>query len=444
MKPILSSIVFFLVFSIQAQSILEKYIEKGLSENLALQQKKASYQQSLYELKEAKGMYFPSVTAQARYTVADGGRIIEFPVGDLLNPVYNTLNMPLQLENQSFNFYRPQEHETKLQLIQPLFNPALTHNKKIHQYKSEINYLDAESYKRYLVAEIKKTYYNYLKSKELIDILSRSEELSEENLRVNKALYQQQKVTLDHVHRSQAETGKIEAKKAEAVKQYQSVAAYFNFLINSDPSDTILTDTSLFAGYLSVNPDSANYEAGTKREELMQFSTASQLKNQQIKLSESSRLPTVTAIVDYGYQGEEYRFTGNDDFILASVVLRWDLFKGYQNKNRIQQSIIQKDAIDKQKEETGKKIQLQVITAYYDVIAAQKKVVAKEKEYNSNKSCYNTVRKKHQQGQVSQIEYLDAFNTYEISHEELVIARYDYLISLAHYEYVTASYFVTK
>ena len=38
-------------------------------------------------------MFLPDISMNARYTVARGGRIIEFPVGDLLNPVYITLNM---------------------------------------------------------------------------------------------------------------------------------------------------------------------------------------------------------------------------------------------------------------------------------------------------------------------------------------------------------------
>lgn len=37
-----------------------------------------------------RGMFLPSVSIEARYSRAGGGKIIEFPVGDLMNPVYGT------------------------------------------------------------------------------------------------------------------------------------------------------------------------------------------------------------------------------------------------------------------------------------------------------------------------------------------------------------------
>ncbi|MDA3821206.1 MAG: hypothetical protein PF450_01150, partial [Bacteroidales bacterium] len=79
--------------------ILEEYLKVGLESNKTLKQRQLDYTKSLFALKEAKGMFFPDVNLNARYTIADGGRVISFPVGDLLNPVYNTLNL-LTMSNQ--------------------------------------------------------------------------------------------------------------------------------------------------------------------------------------------------------------------------------------------------------------------------------------------------------------------------------------------------------
>ena len=131
--------LFFTLFSgaVAGQSNLQGYIAIGLENNLALKQRQSGYQQSLEALKEARGLFYPSVSLNARYTVSEGGRVIEFPVGDLMNPVYSTLNqltssnMFPMLENQEIKFLRPTEHETKIRLVQPVLNTDLYYNAKI-------------------------------------------------------------------------------------------------------------------------------------------------------------------------------------------------------------------------------------------------------------------------------------------------------------------------
>src|SRR3712207_6230496 len=73
-------------------SLLDRYVEEGLKSNLALQGQNLSLEKSLRALEEAKGMFLPTLDLNARYSRAAGGRMIEFPAGDLLNPVYSTLN----------------------------------------------------------------------------------------------------------------------------------------------------------------------------------------------------------------------------------------------------------------------------------------------------------------------------------------------------------------
>ena len=55
----------------------------------------------------------------------------------MLNPVYNTLNQLTatnqfpQIKNEEIQFMRPTEHETKLRLIQSIFNSQIHFNSKI-------------------------------------------------------------------------------------------------------------------------------------------------------------------------------------------------------------------------------------------------------------------------------------------------------------------------
>ncbi len=88
------------IISIKAQDVIDSYVQEGLKSNIALKQKEYSYQKSLEELKEARRMFFPVVSVEAKYSRNEGGRTIDLPYGDLLNPVYNNLNAVNELLGQ--------------------------------------------------------------------------------------------------------------------------------------------------------------------------------------------------------------------------------------------------------------------------------------------------------------------------------------------------------
>src|SRR5687767_11087573 len=72
--------------------LLDEYVSQALDGNLALQRQELSVEQSLAALDEARGQYLPQASLESRFSRAEGGRTISLPLGNLLNPVYATLN----------------------------------------------------------------------------------------------------------------------------------------------------------------------------------------------------------------------------------------------------------------------------------------------------------------------------------------------------------------
>ena len=56
--------------------------------------------------------------------------------------------------------------------------------------------------------------------------------LVRENLRVSQSLYDNDKLTIDAVYRSEAEVSKVEVQQARAKNMLEASRAYFNFLLN--------------------------------------------------------------------------------------------------------------------------------------------------------------------------------------------------------------------
>lgn len=80
------------------------YIAQGRESNLALNAAGADVRRAQAQLEEARARWRPTVALAARYSRADGGRTIDLPVGDLVNPAYRTLNQLLQAQGQPAPF----------------------------------------------------------------------------------------------------------------------------------------------------------------------------------------------------------------------------------------------------------------------------------------------------------------------------------------------------
>jgi outer membrane protein TolC len=418
---------------------LETYIREGLESNKGLRQKQLDYSSDLAALKEARGMFLPDISLNARYTVASGGRIIDFPVGDLLNPVYSTLNMLTaselfpQIENESFPFYRPKEQETKISLVQPIFNSDLIQNFRIRKQYAEITRIDVDRYKRELIREITKAYYDYKKAQNLLALADTSLNLVKENLRVSQRLFENDKVTIDAIYRSESELSKVEVKRAQAYNMQEASRAYFNFLLNRslDAPVELMTESPPPP---EVSLEEASMLALQNREELHQIEEYMQINQHVTALHRGKSIPGLFGVVDYGIQGEQYSFTNEDDFLLASLVMRWELFQGSTNHQKVQQSRIEGEKLDELYLETRQKISLEIINDFYGLQAAYESVESADKQTQSSLRAYELISRKYREGEASLLELIDARTSLTGAVTNAIIARSDYFSILADFE----------
>jgi len=428
---------------INAQKVLDDYVRYGLDNNLALKQKYSGYERSIEVLKEARGLFYPNVYLGARYTVSEGGRVIEFPVGDLLNPVYSTLNMLTsstmfpQIDNQEIKFLRPTEQETRIRLTQPVFSPDIYFNSKIKKELTIMQEADFEQYRRELIAEIKKAYYDVAMAGNILSTLVETRKLLVENVRVNKKLVENDKATRDILYRSEAELSKMDQDLLRAEKGRKTASAYFNFLLNKPLEDSVVIDQ--LAAFPLLSDITGNYTTAAlgNREEIKKLEKAGDITDLQIKRGQSERLPDMFVAFDYGFQGETYKFNKDYDYMQASAVLAWKLFSGLQTNSRIKQSMIDKKIIDTRLEEAKKQIELEVITTLNELLTAEKGITAAETRVMNAKEGFRLVNRKYEEGQATLIEYLDARTTLTQAEVNLIISRYTYLACYAEFEKVT-------
>ncbi len=444
MKKYFLLLFFYSIVLFAQNNILDSYIKMGLKENLALQQKEFSFKQSIAALDEARGMFFPAISINARYTRAGGGRTINFPVGDLFNPIYKTLNalthsnlFPTNLPNQIIPFLREKEHDTKLSLVLPIIQPALFYNYGIKSDLSKIKKIEKHIYARKLIADIKVAYFNYLKTIQVNQIFLSTINLVKENLRVSKSLYKNDKVTIDVVYRAKAELSEVEQKQMEAEKNIDLAKSYFNFLLNR-PFDSEIETGGTFDNKLPVKIETIENIALKNREEFSQLKLAEDVAEGNSSLVKSKYLPGVVLAVDYGFQGEKYKFTKDDDYWMASLVLQWNLFNGFQDKAKAEQAELESQKLRMQVLEVQNQIRLQVKEVVKNFKIAKKTIKTTRERLESFQKSFKIINKKFNEGMVPQIEYLDARNKLTQAEVQAIIAKYDYKQKYAKLEQAAA------
>ena len=228
------------------------------------------------------------------------------------------------------------------------------------------------------------------------------------------------------------------------MKDHKVARAWFNFLLNRPLESDILTDLETESAW---HPESLEYltdQAVGSREELRMLESYTRVADNNLSLNRGNALPSLYAAVDYGFQGIKYEFNRDQDYLLASLVLRWNLFHGFDNRARIAEARIERDLRLTQLEETEQQIRLQIIESYYALLAADKSIQAAGEELNSAGKAFRVLERKYAEGQASLIEFIDARTSMTRAEQRLIISRYDHQIRYAELERVACLYNINK
>jgi outer membrane protein TolC len=424
-----------------AQSrILDKYIEIGLQNNLELLQEVNKVAQQRTQLKAAKGNFLPQITLDANYTRADGGRTIDFPVGDLLNPVYQTLNQltgsqqfPQNLPNESIQFLPDDYQETKLRILQPLFNADIYFNYRAQRDLVDLQTARLEVYKRNLRKEIAVAYYRLLQAEMADKIYRESRVVLQELLRINRKLVAAQTATKDVVSRSEYELSKIEQQLANSRKNIELAKAYFNFLLNRPLTEAVELDTLIGMPATEQTADSALQNALSMRTELAVAQSGINLASHQIKLARGGFLPTAYIAAEAGYQGFQYKFDDTQAYWLVRVGLSWNLFNGMKTRAALQKAKIEHRNAHLGYQLLEQQIALEVQNAYFGLEAAKAELSAAEKGVTAAGDAFRIIKRKYEAGQALLIEFLEAQANATAAKLQREIARYNVMIEQANY-----------
>ncbi|MEM1136547.1 MAG: TolC family protein [Bacteroidota bacterium] len=422
--------------------ILDAYIQQGLENNQSFLREQLGTKIQSQAVLEARGMYLPDISFDASYIWAGGGRNINVAAGDLVNPAYEGLNQllgenryPTDIPNFSEQFLPNDFHETKVRLIQPLLNTDIYYNYQAQKAQLSVQKAKQIALENQLVKQIKVAYYQYLSAQDQVVILKDTRQILEELVNVSRKQVANDKATKDIIYGAQVELSKLESTIAGAERQEQVARLFFNYLLSRDINEEIareieIGDQENAFEILNVLQESAS----SSRAELDQIKYGIEANRASILLNKNYIVPKINLVGDLGYQGFTYQFDDTQDFWFVQLSLSWPIFQGFQNKSKIQKSILQEKQLQTQLKETEDLITLEVAEAYYAYQEAEKIIQSRQFELQNAQENFRIIEKKYALGQAILVQYNEARNAFTTAQLQETIAKYNLKIKEAELE----------
>jgi len=407
------------------ERVTRALIAEALAANLGLDQQAANVDQRLAVLDQARAEYLPQIDLNLRYTEANGGRKIEIPA--------------LGLE---YRFLREREQDSYLRLTQPIYDARLAAEKRGASHLYDASRHGLEAYRLRLGRDVRQAYYRWLTARESIGVLEATQALAAENERVNDSLYRNGKVTRDFRLSAEAEHLEITQQILRARAAQDLARRYLNLLLNApldrEPEPAVVTDADLprLASRLPAARGVALEERAVgQREELRELDSGLAAAGEAERAARAAFKPQLAFAVDAGTQGEQWDYGDEDSYVLASVIVRFNLFNGGGDRAAIRQARAKSAELAAGRSLAEQQVRIEVQEAITDLEVAEASLETARRRVEAAEAAHAIVAKKRDLGQVSSAEYLDAQRALTQARLNGNVTRFQALGALAQVEY---------
>jgi outer membrane protein TolC len=409
----------------EVERVTDSLVAEALEANLGLDQAEASVDQRLAVLDQARAEYLPQIDMQLRYSEANGGRTLEIPALGL-----------------DFKFLREREQESFVRLSQPIYDARLGAQKRGAENLYDASRHGLEAYQLRLARDVRQAYYRWLAARESIAVLESTEKLAAENARVNDSLYRNGKVTRDLRLRAEAEHLEITQQLLRARAAEDLARRYLNLLCNAplarEPEAVAVTATDLprLALRMPATRGEALEELAVgRRAELRELDSGIAAAGESENAARAAFKPQLAFAVDAGTQGAEWDYSVEDSYVLASLIVRFNLFNGGGDRAAIREAKARSAGLEAGRALAEQQIRIEVQEAITDLEVAEASLETAARRTEAAEAAYTIVAKKRDLGQVSQADYLDSQRALTQARLNENVTRFETLGALAQVEY---------
>lgn len=412
-------------------------IKQAWEGNEQLQSKYFDLQAAENEMKEAKAMYGPTASLNLQYTLARGGRTIDFPIGDLMNPAYQALNFLTNstafptIQNETINFLPNNFYDAKISIQQPIYYPDLSLNKQLKLIESDVKNIQLKAFKRQIAKEVMVGYINHQSALEVRKIYDASDTLLAEAVRSTSSMVKNGVALPSALNRIESQRASLEAQKIQGDADIYATKAYLQFILNKEVSANDRVDLN---GLPSLNISSPKV-----REEVQQFERVIDMVSLSEQKENNFFKPKIGVQLDLGSQEFDFGF---QPYALLGLNMTVNLFDTNRHAHRSDKVKAEMKSFEAQKNYVTQQFDLQQGISLNNLKAAIAQANTFQSRIASSKKLYDEIFRKYKEGSANYIELIDAQNNLTSTELQYNLARYNAWMKWAEHQYTTCAIYI--
>ena len=293
---------------------------------------------------------------------------------------------------------------------------------------------------RALRRDVTISYLDWLKARNAVEIVSASQALLRENLRVNESLFANGKVTEDQVLRAKAELLAVDQQQRETENLATQSQSFFNFLLNRDLLAGIDPSAPPDRSVANVEPAAAVVDgcSGPPTRDRSRRSAAAGRAGTGNRRAQAE-VARADARPGRRHAGRRLPLRRGYNFGTASLIFTWRLFDGGGDAARARQARATERQLVLRKEEIAQQIRLEVQQAFDRLTTARDSLTTAAARADAARAAFRIASRKRDEGVINQVEFIDArsaLTSAELNHN---LTRFDVLARRAELEYATSA-----
>jgi len=349
---------------------LKDAVHQALDRNKSVEASVAARKGAESRIAEARGGSLPKVNYSESWARSD-------------NPVFvfSSLLTQHQFGEQNFqigSLNRPDflnNFQSQVTADQPLYDAGQTkHAVRSAELTKDMTSEDGRRTQMAVIAGVIRAYYDALLGAEQLNVTSQAMRSAQADLERAQAVRSAGMSTDVDVLSIRVHLASVREQRIRRAADLDVARAAVNDALGL-PLDTAHSLTTALAPLQLPDVILAEYEknALSERPEARQVNLATSLAENQVATARSSLLPQVGVHASFEADRQRFYDRGGANW-LVSIGLRWNLFNGFSDKARIEESRSALRRSEAEQERAGSAIRLQVRRAYADLRAADQRI----------------------------------------------------------------------